>query len=781
VARPESQQVAGYFPSPERLLPSFASLLSWPEPSGPTFLLDPCAGDGAAIRTLRQLWMGQSHRSSAGNGGYTRMSIHACELEAGRAATLKASLDSLGDVAYHGDAFRLCPTDPAACRATVLYLNPPYDHDPDFRRLENRFLCRFAQHLHPGAGILFYLVPHHALEPSAEFLARHFLDIRAFRLPEPEFSAFRQVLLVARRARRPLASPAFAPTILRWAQDADSLPILPERCPEPYVVAHDDEAPFALAYELAPYDLAAALESFAPWRDLPALGTDLSARDLLGAKYETAMPPKPVHIALALSSGVFNGHRLEPNEPRHPPLLAKGVFERELVPVSERFDREGDLVASVEVERPRLALTVLRLDDYAFHRLQPGTVPHGGDEVARWNAADLITNYDRSLATLLAQQFPALHDPRRAEHRMTLPRLARRPFRAQADAVQAALKLLARGINPFLVAEVGTGKSTMALTIAAALLPEHHATTMGELRRLGLPDRVPQVERILIICPPHLLKSWSDQAAAVLPELAVQVVETPDDLRRPAQVFILSREAAKLGHGYQGIEGRCPRCGARLATDAATNAARRLRCGAVPRRPLDRAARLAGMLALLLAPACPDSALIEELVTAEPLKARLTGPGRPLATARLVDFHDRFLDEIEALLRSGDEEDEAILLPLTKQLLRFDAALGTGSRALARLRRLVRGPRPSTWGPHSWFRSVIASLEERAVAFPLGEPERTRELLAVLEVLQSVAVWEEGRPCGEPLYQAVPRPRRYPLAQLIRRRHARDFQLLIAD
>src|SRR5262249_35714669 len=160
------------------------------------------------------------------------------------------------------------------------------------------------------------------------------------------------------------------------------------------------------------------------------------------------------------SSGMFNGHRLTPNDPtRHPPLLAKGVFERELVPVSERRNGDGDLVATVEIERPRLSLTVLRLDDSSFHRLAAGTVPVGGDEVSAWNAADLIANSDQSLAELLAQQFPALHDPHRPGHRIALPALARKPFRAQAEAVQAALKLLARGVNPFLVAEVGTGKS----------------------------------------------------------------------------------------------------------------------------------------------------------------------------------------------------------------------------------------------------------------------------------------------------------------------------------
>jgi uncharacterized methyltransferase DUF6094 len=783
VARPGSQQVAGYFPSPERLLPSFASILRWPRPEGPTFLLDPCAGDGAAIRTLRRLWVetyDPDPWTPAGASFSTRMSIHACELEAQRAAALRESLDSPGDAAHHGDAFRLCPPDPTSSRATVLYLNPPYDHDPDFRRLEHRFLLRFAQHLHPGSGFLFYLVPHYALEPSADFLARHFLDLRAWRLPEPEFLAFRQVLLVGRRASRPLTSPSFAPTLLRWAREADSLPLLPERCAEPYLVPADPEDSYGLSYEMAPHDLTASIEAFRPWQD-QSLGTSLSARELLGARFETAMPPKPVHIALALSSGMFNGHRLEPNDPRHPALLAKGVFERELIPVSERTDEDGELVATVKIERPRLALTVLRLDDYAFYRLQSGTIPEGGDDVSRWNAADLIANYDRSLARLLAQQFPALHDPHRKEHRIALPRLARRPYRAQADAIQAALKLLARGINPFLVAEVGTGKSTMALAIAAALLPDHHATTMAELRRMGLPDRVAQVERLLIVTPPHLLKSWSDQAAAVLPDLAVQIVETARDLLRPAQIFILSREAAKLGHGHLGIEGRCPRCGSLLATDATANASRRLRCPAIPRRPLNRAARLARFLATVLAPSCPDYALIDELVAAEPLRRRLALPGRPLATARLLDFHDHFLGEIEALFRADDDElEQATLLPISKQLLRFDEALDTRFQALPRLRDLVGGCEPDRYGPHSWISSVIERLKARRGG-PLHDADRTRNLLAVLEVLHSVAVWEEGPPCGEPLFQAVPTPRRYPLAQFICRRHASDFQLVIVD
>ena len=217
-----------------------------------------------------------------------------------------------------------------------------------------------------------------------------------------------------------------------------SMPVLPERCPEPWTVETDPETGFDLSYELEAHDLTASLQGFRPWEGTP-VGVDVPVRDLLGARFRTAMPPKPAHIALALSSGVFNGHRLEPNDPRrHPPLLAKGSFERELVEVSQQVDSYGAVTGAIEIERPRLRLTILRLDDYSFHTLGAGTVPTGDEDPARWNAADLIASYDRSLAGLLARQFPALHDPQRPSDRIALPRLARTPFRAQGEAIQAA-------------------------------------------------------------------------------------------------------------------------------------------------------------------------------------------------------------------------------------------------------------------------------------------------------------------------------------------------------
>jgi hypothetical protein len=684
--------------------------LRWPEPSRKTCLVDPCAGDGTAILTLRKLWVESYCPDSASPAGpwSKQMGIRACELEAERARALDEALEYSVDRAYHADAFRLCSTGPADAGATVLFLNPPYDHDPELGRLEHRFLLRFAPHLHPGAGFLFYLVPHYALAPSAEFLARHFLEIRAWRLPEPEFQAFRQILLVGRRAGRPLASAPFAPKILEWSRDAACLPVLPEVCPDPYVV-DTEEADFELNYAIAPYDLTAAVEAFQPWKDAP-LGVSLSARELLGQRFETAMPPKPVHIALALSSGMFNGHRLEPNDPgRHPPLLAKGIFDREFVEVSERRNSEGDVVATVEIEQPSLSLTVLRLDNYTFHRLASGTIPVGGDDVSLWNAADLIVNYDRSLARLLRHQFPALHDPQRPDHQIALPPLARKPYRAQAEAVQAALKLIARGFNPFLVAEVGTGKSTMALTIAAALSPAHHAKTTEELRRQGLPSRVPCVKKTLILCPPHLLQSWSHQAAAVLPDCAVRIVTGPRDLEEPAQIYILSRETAKLGFQYGGLEGRCGGCGAPVETSPDVNASHRLHCEAVKRRPRNRSARLAETLATLLAPAYPNQPLVKDLAAPALLRrlssSDLTGP-RTVNDARLIELHESLLREIEVLFREDRPQDRNDLQTMIKLLPPFDAALGTAERVLPWLHALLDGRQALVWGPLVWLESA---------------------------------------------------------------------------
>ena len=755
--------------------------MRWPEePQHSIYLLDPCAGDGEAIVTLRDLWVRQWVPDVEERRYYrSSLDIHACELEAERADALGKWLSSYRDKAHHGDAFLLHPGE-RADRATVLFLNPPYDQDPEHGRLEQRFLARFTELLHPGSGILLFVVPAHALAASADHLARCLLDVRAWRFPREDFEAFGQVVLVARRAAKPLTDLSSAEEIRRWAKDPALLPELPEVCPEPLTVDLTPDPHYSLSLSLEELDVTAALSGFRPLADeAVGLGDDPAA--LLGAKFQTAVPPKPAHIALALSSGMFNGWPLTANDPhRHPPLLAKGVFEREHLVVSEKTDKEGRVTGIVEIEQPKLRLTVLRLDDMSFHELAAGTVPTGADDVAKWNAADLIECYDGSLARLLGQQFPALHDPTDPEHAIKLPPLARTPYRIQSQAIQASLKLLATRRNPMLVAEVGTGKTTMALSVAAALSPEHYEDTVTELQRVGIPDRPPHVEKTLAVCPPHLLDTWTEEAAAVVPEWRVQVVKAIEDLGRDAELYVLSRETAKLGHAVEGVGGSCPKCGALLETRSQANASRRLRCQATLRRPVNRTARRAELLAAILLPAAPDKALLRSLVRSPLLLERYgkDAEGRPVARNVLESFTWSLARELGALAeaQSSTESFQPVgAHDLAQALEPLASELGVERGIVTLLAEKSRGI-PWLEGPiESLRRSVVADVSPEHTAPSISG------LLRTVERLHKEGEWTEEGTCNEPLFQARPHPRRVPLAEIIQRYHRRDFDLVLLD
>lgn len=715
--------------------------MRWPPASVEPLLVDPCAGTGEAIACLRSLWA-ESYGAGPGRPSWRppfRPRVVACELEAERFAALEGVLLGERDEVFHGDAFQLAPAGALRQGVTVLWLNPPYDTDREHGRLEHRFLVRFAPHLAPD-GLLLFLVPCYALAASAAYLASHCNEIRCWRLPEPEWQGFRQVLLVARSASVPVAGEFTRRKIERWAAHPEELPVLAESCPDPYEVRLEGVEPRGFDYGLADLDLAAAICGARPFAGAAA-GLDQPVEDLLGARFETAMPPKPAHIALALASGMFNGRTLYPNDPkRHPALLAKGAFERRFVPVSERRNRKGEKTGTVEIELPELRLTVLRLDTGGFHTLAAGTEPTGSPDLARWNVADLIAHYDRSLTEVLAGQFPALHDPTKRGEQIALPVLARRPFRIQDQAVQAMLKLLARGRTPFLIGEVGTGKTTMALLAAAALSPAYHAETSEQLARLGFTSSLPTVVRTLVFCPPHLLESWTEQIHAVLPMARVVILKRPSDLEKEGDFFLLSREAAKLGPAIEGVEGRCPGCFAPLETSAEQNADRRLRCGATIRRPGNGFASLAEGLAVVLAPAFPTSAAATFVRGA--LRSRLSAE-RPRSLSQ------------RAL--------EALLAHLRFEEARLEARSGARAHRDEDRRELL---------------AVQASLEA-AVAMGASS-EQHAAIQQLFPRLLALGRWE-SRVCGEPLFFAGSRPRRYPLSKRILARHRRKFSLLVID
>ncbi len=781
MARPESVANAGYFPFPTSLLPAVASLVEFEhQPHRPHVLVDPCAGDGRALEALAGTWF--SPRSGAAPQAPR---LYAIEIERGRFR----QLDRRVEHAHHGDAFRFSigGIDRPGEGSSLLFLNPPYDVDRLHGRLEQRFLERWTSCLAPGAGLLVFVVPHYSLAASAAFLARHYENLGAWRFPGAEFEAFRQCVLLAKRRAVPVAEhEPVRRQVERWAGDASLMPELPTLARAVYTVAIDVPR---LHLAPTPIDLRNLLADFRPWLSSALVGTDRTVSQLIGATYPVALPPRPAHIALALSGGMLNGLRVDPDRPELPPLLVKGALCRDFVTADERFNAVGERLGSVQVQRPHLSLQVLRLDTLTFHELRPGAVPSGAVEIADFNSADLLGHYGASLGQLMRRQFPAIHDPADPRHTLDLPPLARRPYARQRHLICAGLKLLARGENPLLSAEVGTGKSTVALTIAAALQPRHFLRTAAGLRRLGFDTRrLRRVRRLLVICPPHLVKSWTDQAAAVLPGQRVVVVARLADLDREAPIYVLSRELAKLGHGVAGVTSdRCPRCGRAIALPPEAMATARARCDQVERAPKDRPARLAEDLAVTLLRAFPDAATVrhlvrrhrtlERLVPADPPDPETASDPKPLDPQALRPHVEALLVLVEGELRAG-----AASRHLHTALHHLSSAAGMEAELQDRLRQKLdslRRARPHGNAEASDFEILLASLALRISGSP---PAHTQDPdpVACLDLLAQVGTWQETV-CGEPLFQAAPSPRRYPLARWILRRHRRRFDLLVLD
>jgi len=106
---------------------------------------------------------------------------------------------------------------------------------------------------------------------------------------------------------------------------------------------------------------------------------------------------------------------------------------------------------------------------------------------------------------------------------------------AQADVIRACALSLTTHRATNLVGEMGTGKTTIA-TAAATLAG---------------------FERVLVLCPPHLVRKWQREVKATAPSANAVIVRTISDLEKVRHIggwplfVILSREQAKLSYRWK--------------------------------------------------------------------------------------------------------------------------------------------------------------------------------------------------------------------------------------
>ena len=100
-----------------------------------------------------------------------------------------------------------------------------------------------------------------------------------------------------------------------------------------------------------------------------------------------------------------------------------------------------------------------------------------------------------------------------AHRQLVMDRLKRKPFAAQAEVVQAITALLLdRNEQAGIInAEMGTGKTMMAIAVAAVM----HAAGY---------------RRTLVVSPPHLVYKWRREILETIPAARVWVLNGPDTL-----------------------------------------------------------------------------------------------------------------------------------------------------------------------------------------------------------------------------------------------------------
>lgn len=287
----------GYFPTDE---PTLERALSALVPSdGPMCILDPCAGEGAAIAEA-------SHAL-----GRERVRAFAVEYDAERARHARGLVDRC----IHGDLM-----DMMISRQSfgLLWLNPPYgDLSKDANgnigyqghgraRLEKLFYQRALPLLQYG-GVLVFIVPSYVLDTElVGWLTRHFADLRIYRTVETQF---KQAVIFGRRVRqRDQASKsvkAVRSLLLQIGQGDAEAEELPQEWPFlPYIVPASPAEPehfYRVTMEPEQFaDEVGRLQGLWPMLDTH-----------LGAAQQSLRPPARAlshwHLALALAAGVISG------------------------------------------------------------------------------------------------------------------------------------------------------------------------------------------------------------------------------------------------------------------------------------------------------------------------------------------------------------------------------------------------------------------------------------------------------------------------------------------
>jgi hypothetical protein len=182
--RPQGQLKGGFFPAPPEAVAAALELIA--PPTGATAILDPCCGEGRAIK--------QIHDHIGGK-------LYAVELEEGRAKLAQEHLLPAGGQVLGPADFLGCTITPAGSFGFA-WVNPPFsDEIGGGQRIEYGFLARATQLLCPK-GVIAFVCPEDVARNRdvVRHLCSWYTDIAMLNFPEAQRNYKEVICMGVKRA-----------------------------------------------------------------------------------------------------------------------------------------------------------------------------------------------------------------------------------------------------------------------------------------------------------------------------------------------------------------------------------------------------------------------------------------------------------------------------------------------------------------------------------------------------------------------------------------------------
>ena len=522
---------AGYFPLPVPVTERIISHITAPHGGR---LLDPCAGEGAALVAL---------------AAELGLEPYGVELHEGRAKTAKGRIADFGArSAERGVRNGENSSTPHSALATphsilhdsylnlrsprgaynLLYLNPPYllDNEEEAMageaglagsngRAEYQFLWRTRPYLQPD-GLLVYVVPRHILRSRklAGYLAAHFRDIQVYRFPDGEYEQFRQIALFGVHRRQAVTPDAAEVEHLRALGQGEALltAVEPESLPCLEMPAYSLPAPVVKAGQFFfRSQFIDPAEALAEARQV-GVCTKTGWREHLdptavGVPLRPLTPLKIGHMNSIIAAGHLNNQVLTDEETGER-LLIKGRSYKVTRP--EQYEEE--------LPDGRIRLTKLETEQVVT---DVTSIAADGQVTAYSGAAleQFLQRWIGALTGIIARDYPPVYQFDLNGYGRLLGSLSKGRLipglngqtgllPAQKHAAAAILTRLETYSEAICVGEMGTGKTTLAAAVAAG----RHA------------------QRTIVLCPPHLVDKWQREVKAVWPGARATHLQTISDV-----------------------------------------------------------------------------------------------------------------------------------------------------------------------------------------------------------------------------------------------------------